>query len=370
MTIQTEIQRLGWRVLSYAHFSAPRPAILGWFSNHNLGDDAALYSLNWHFSNKLAVITPQTYRRIPSNLRLLICGAGGWLNQEAPRHFLKYITRIKKRSFPCLFLSGGINRDYVDRNYQRLFPQFKQFLSHFEYIGVRDLMSQRFVEETLGFKDTRLVPDFVLSLPGEEHLSPPRGNEKTVGLVLATHNETFRHKQKEMYVYLLAMSDELISKGYKIICIPFQIDLTSVQSKSVDERQGAMYLKNSLRYPDQFEVLERMMSPSETLSYIQKNIGVVISMRLHGNVMAARAGVPFISLSYSDKHAGFLELMEMSEFDVALKEEVLDPVKLFDALKRIEVNYEQVSRHISDKRSELAGLTQKAVDWIREKYQV
>jgi polysaccharide pyruvyl transferase WcaK-like protein len=372
MSVQEELGRMTWRLRSYARFFHPQLAVMGWFSHHNLGDDAAEFCFNRFFDNKLVVITPQTYRRIPSNLKLLICGGGGWLNRDAPLHFLKYIRRIKNRSFPCLFLAGGINRDYTDRNYQDNYPIFREFMSHFDYVAARDAMSSRLLEK-LGVVAVKIMPDIVLSLPDDNKKvdSIQKRNLKTLGLVLATHNQTVKNNFDRVYPFLFSLCESAVHRGYKIVCIPFQVDASSSRDKGVDEIVPARKLQQDLNSVGKnCEVIGEMMSVTDTLSYIKHDISVVVSMRLHGNVMAAAAGVPFISLSYNDKHAGFLEMMDMMDYDTPLDSDILDSGNVMDLLDFIEANYDKIFNHIKVQTEFLKRQTREQIEDVRSRYLV
>lgn len=369
MSFREESERFAWRLASYVKFARPRPAIMGWFSHHNLGDDAAEVCFNHYFDDQLAVITPQTYRRIPSNLKLLICGGGGWLNRDAPAHFLKYIKRINNRKFPCLFLSGGINRDYADHDYEKNYPLFKEFMSYFDYVATRDELSRQLLQR-IGVADVKFMPEIVLGLPddGKEINIDKKRGLKTVGLVLATHNKTVKDNYGQIYPFLLSSCEEIIRKGYRIICIPFQIDKRSSAHKAVDETIPASKLKKDLAENKDFIVLDKLMSVPQTLSFIKEEVSVVLSMRLHGNVMAAVAGTPFISLSYNDKHIGFLEMMKMLPYDVALKKGNFDSTGVISLLDLIEREYTQLTGHIKARVSELQDQTKEQIQIIRQRY--
>jgi hypothetical protein len=49
-------------------------------------------------------------------------------------------------------------------------------------------------------------------------------------------------------------------------------------------------LKSKLAHPEGVTVLNRMLSPVDTLNLIERDVHYMVSMRLHGNVFAA--GIP------------------------------------------------------------------------------
>lgn len=243
-------------------------------------------------------------------------------------------------------------------------------MAHFDYVAARDAMSKRLLEE-LGVADVHIMPDVVLSLPddGREVDLARKKELKTIGLILATHNQTVKDNFDRVYPFLLELSEAAAHKGYKIVCIPFQIDKNSSRGKAVDETIPARKLQQDFRQGRvNFEVIVKLMSATETLAYIKHNISVVLSMRLHGNVMAAAAGVPFISLSYNDKHAGFVEMMEMQDYDIPLDSDILNVDSVVGLVQLIERDYDRIVCHIKARTDQLRMQTREQIEVIRQKY--
>jgi len=319
MSLSEEWGRLNWRIRTWRDFARPRPAVFGWFSTHNLGDDSALYALQKLFVDEPLVITPQTYRIIPRNLKALVVGAGGCINQATAAHVLKYMRPRPQRRFPCAMISAGVNRDYGDEDFLSNKELLKKFLAQFDFLSVRDRLSQRFLED-LGFPDAVLIPDLVLTLPKPAlvYNGLPARKDKA-GLVLASNNATFQKERDSIFRFLVETCDHVISTGREIVCIPFQVDSSSSGRKQHSEVVLARAIRERLAHPEEFILIETMPGPVETLDLIERELRYMLSMRLHGNVFAARAGVPFLSLSYNEKHDGFLEMTGMQDFQIVLR---------------------------------------------------
>jgi polysaccharide pyruvyl transferase WcaK-like protein len=353
MGVVDEYRRLTWGLRIRRDFAEPRAAFYGWVSTHNLGDDAALWALKRFFVEDLAVITPQTYRSIPHNLKVLVAGASGGINPTPAAHILKYLERIPNRQFPCALVSSGVNRDYGDDNTDRREEVLKRFLKQFEFLSVRDKLSQRFVER-LGFRDVIIIPDLVLTLPRSAHREQesPAGKNQ-VGLVLASNNAAFQKERDAIVRFLVETCDHVIAGGREVLCIPFQVDLSSHPRKQHSEIVLAREIRERLAFPEKFVVMDRMLGPLETLALIERELHYMISMRLHGNVFAARAGVPFISLSYNEKHSGFLEMMGMPDSQVVLKEGEWDLSMMTRLIAQIEGRHSEIASSVRERANAL-----------------
>jgi polysaccharide pyruvyl transferase WcaK-like protein len=353
MGIREELSRLTWSLRRCRDFALPRQAVFGWFSTHNLGDNAALWALKGFFVQDLAVITPQTYRSIPHNLKLLICGASGYINPTPAAHTLKFLLRIPYRRFPCVMVSAGLNRDYGDDDFCLDTGILREFLSQFEFLSVRDRLSQRFLQ-TLGFRDVVIIPDLVLTLPRSAKTGSGGALKKEkVGLVLASNNIAFQKNRETVLPFLVQMCDHVIGCGREILCIPFQDDRSSPARKQHSEIALALEIKQRLAYPEKFIALECMLGPVETLRLMESELRYMISMRLHGNVFAARAGIPFISLSYNEKHAGFLEMMGMDDSQIFVQEGELDLAKVKGLITRIEARHDEIATSVRTNADDL-----------------
>lgn len=368
MGFNEEMSRLAWKARSYRDFFCPQKAIFGWFSTHNLGDVAALESLRKFLPGSWKVISPQTYRRIPDNLKIFVCGAGGCINAATAGHVLKYLRRMKRHGFPRLLLSAGVNRDFSDDAYYENKDLFREFLSQFDFLSVRDRLSQRFLQQ-LGFRNVSLIPDLVLSTPGVAGRTDVRNfSLKRVGLLLASNNLTFFSSRKEITRLLVKICDDVLGRGYEMVCIPYQVDVSSPRHKRHSEIPFACAIKEQVRTPERFVIASAVQTPAEIVSFIARELYFVVSMRLHGNVFAARAGVPFLSLSYNEKNLGFLEMMSMPEFSLPLVEGG-PGLEHFQLLReKIETQYEPISRQIWERTAELQKQTREGMDRVKAQY--
>lgn len=100
------------------------------------------------------------------------------------------------------------------------------------------------------------------------------------------------------------------------------------------------------------------LSPDDLLAQMQ-NSSLVVSMRLHGSILAAVAGVPFVPLSYSPKVNSFIKEIEYPFiFDWANLAEEKVEAQLAEAIEHLEKNWPQINKNLSNKITEKAEETE------------
>ena len=351
MALDREFQKVWWRVRSYFDFVVPKVAVYGPFVTGNLGDEAALQAFAEISHCPPAIISSQTYCRIPSNLKALYCGFGGSFNGDTPKQFAKYFSAVRKRRFPTMLISAGINRDYDCSDYAKYDDAFRSFLKLFDYISVRDEHTKALVKR-LGFGDVDVIPDLALTLGIDAPVSPAVRARKTVAVMLATHTGVVADHRKKVYEILAGALRELIEKDFRIVFVPFQNDTFSTKEKAVDEIEQAKQFVRETGLT-QVEILDRPMNADEMLSYLLWNVSHVISMRPHGAVFAARCGLPSVILSYNEKHEAFAEMIGLPETVVPMwgagfTEETI--VRCFD---RVDREYAKINGHLCARVAQL-----------------
>jgi polysaccharide pyruvyl transferase WcaK-like protein len=363
MSVGRECAKLLWSARSYLDFALSRAAVYGPFVTGNLGDDAALLAFTRAAGISPAVISAQTYRRIPANLTALYCGLGGCLNGDTPARFATYFSAVKKRRFPTMLISAGLNRDYDMPDDGRHDEAFKRFLGCFDYLSVRDLRTQALVER-LGFGKVDLIPDMVLTLAGDYTVTPAARDRKTVAVILASHTGVVANRRKIVYPVLAQALKVLIPQGFSIAFIPFQNDTFSARRKAIVESEEAYRFANEYGI-DAYHA--PAMGPDATLAYLAKNVSHVITMRLHGAVFAARCALPHVTLSYNEKHEAFAEMLGSPESVISMWGDEFAADALLRRFDHFDREYAQTNGHLSARTAVLSERSRDALRTVSQK---
>jgi polysaccharide pyruvyl transferase WcaK-like protein len=364
MSILRELRKSKYRIKSYVDFFSPQHAVFGPFATGNLGDNAALYAYRQIMSQEFQVITAQTYYRIPNNLKSLVIGLGGCLNKDTPSHVLKFERIFSKKKFPFLMISGGINCDLNNGSYKNYFDSFLKILHYMDYVSTREEMSADFLYR-LGYKkEIRIIPDLVLSLKAPD-VSLNCNSRDGIGFVFASHNSLVC--SKKFFNEIAQVFTFFLKKGMKVYCIPFQIDTFTKYKRAINEVETARRFKREFDFDSRVVILDNMMTPEKTLDFFSKKLHCIISARLHGNVFAARSGIPFIALSYNKKIDAFVQMMQLERFSLKILEKNLND-KIKEIFKEIETSQEVLREIIPEKADQLSLKTKSELERIKLLY--
>jgi polysaccharide pyruvyl transferase CsaB len=97
---------------------------------------------------------------------------------------------------------------------------------------------------------------------------------------------------------------------YRIIFIPFQV---SEESKFTNDLVALNDLSDALDLPKKVILVDSPLTPGKAQSLIA-NCDAVISMRLHGLIMAINTGTPLVGLPYDPKVSSLLKEAGLSEY--------------------------------------------------------
>lgn len=320
----------------------------GYYGYNNIGDEAILRALvagikqtvpNAHIT-VLSGMPRRTmdelnvhaiHRMDPANILielartdLFISGGGSLLQDVTSKRTIPYYLGLLQLAefFPCktCFLSQGVgpvNSSYFRRRIARV-------LETLDYVSVRDEKSQTFLQE-LGVENVELTADPVFFLQKEsqkrireiliaEHIP---FNEQ--GLWLGVNLRPWQNDQKildEVSAALLHIIDE-----YKIniLLVPFHFSADFPLLKSLSEK---------INQPEYVHLIENEYTPEEILG-ICNQVGLLLGMRLHSLIFAARNKRPFVGISYDIKVDSFLEQFGMVP---ACHTENVDAEKIYRAV--------------------------------------
>lgn len=231
---------------------------------------------------------------------IFISGGGSLFQNETSNRSLYYylfqIFLAKLLGKKVFIFSQGIGP--IKRWYNVLL--FKHVIKLADYITVRDYDSFDFLHRLNINKKIELSADpaFLLNSCCEAKIQKLLEDykidfgKKNIGIVVRKWK-----KEKDMTEKIAKIADILIeNEGYNVIFIPFQgkWDILKID-EIVSKMKNRPY------------VLSENLSPHELLG-IFKKLDLVVGMRLHALVFAAKMGIKFIGISYDPKIDSFLKI--------------------------------------------------------------
>ncbi|MDW5562377.1 MAG: polysaccharide pyruvyl transferase family protein [Methanomassiliicoccus sp.] len=324
--------------------------ISGWYGHQNIGDEAILSSILLKLSvkipsakfivlsdnpkntseihNVIAVnnLFPDDYSdfaltffrgdflktiNVLSNADLFLIGGGGMLSDwQSWRVILRWLAplifvRARGGKTAVYAIGAGPLTTFIGRHLTRF------FLNHFvDVITVRDEDSKKWLLKCGVKKTITVTADPAINLPEQypafENLysNIKKGSKvERVGLIftpLFHREELWPNKQpewdrlRESYVGIV---DGILDRGLAPILIPYFYP---------DEALLAEWIQRKIFEKRGIEIkIEVVKNPHDALKLL-KTMDVVISVRLHGQIMSASLGVPVIGLIYHSKSREFL----------------------------------------------------------------
>ena len=75
-------------------------------------------------------------------------------------------------------------------------------------------------------------------------------------------------------------------------------------------------ISKAVKSPDRIKMVSNQLAPQEILHIIKKHCHAMVCMRLHSAIFAANAGIPFICVSFNTMHTAFVEMVDMTDFEI------------------------------------------------------
>jgi polysaccharide pyruvyl transferase CsaB len=302
----------------------------GYYGFDNAGDEAVLYSIikelrrlkpelkiivlsnnpvktkftfgveavtRWHLPSVVSVIREAS---------LLISGGGSLLQDvTGPKSIIYYLGVVgiaQAMRVPTFFYSQGIG-PVTGLLGKKLIPLVADRV---DKITVRDNQSARLLE-SLGVTKPKVIitPDPVLGIDpegvnlsrGEKLLGPlGEGSLGRIGLTLRDWPG-----MEELLPSLAKWCNDCASQGWEIVIMPFHLP----EDRVLGERLLNIMAQERNFSQEKCVILEGGYLTEEYLSIIG-NLDFLISMRLHGLIMAGVMGVPMAGISYDPKVDAFL----------------------------------------------------------------
>ncbi|WP_068675342.1 polysaccharide pyruvyl transferase CsaB [Oceanobacillus sp. Castelsardo] len=169
----------------------------------------------------------------------------------------------------------------------------KNTLNKVEHITVRDLDSQRLLDELGVRKDSTIVPDPVLGLNSSSFSCDwqGRGDGPIVAVSVRDWPSGVTFKG-----YIAEALDKLAKKGYSVVFVPMH---------GKHDEKASMDVANSMQ--ETSEIFPCDCEIEEKIAIIGK-ADLLIGMRLHSLIFSAITYTPFIAISYDPKIDSFAEI--------------------------------------------------------------
>lgn len=252
-----------------------------------------------HYMNPIKLVTTLAH------CDLLISGGGSIFQDVTSARSLPYyigvvaLARLLRR--PVVFYAQGVGP--INRRFSKFLMRL--IANHVNFISLRDEASMQFLRE-LGVTrpPMKVTADPVFALtPRPEDFSEIQNYLETINPEHKPLVGVSLRSWKKLDGYqpvLAAQLDELCKQGYRILFIPlaFPEDIQASEKTAACMQQPSVVLK------------ERCFSSEQHLALISQ-LKLMIGMRLHALVFAARDGIPFAGISYDPKVEAFLSIFEM-----------------------------------------------------------
>lgn len=356
-----------------------RVLLSGYYGYHNAGDEAVLVSIidtirkidadteivvladNVEFTEKKykihAVGRFNPFKILKSLLHcdVLISGGGTLFQDRTSVRSLVYYTAIirlaKFLKKKVMIYANGMGPITRRANLVRV----RKAIESADMVTLRDHESMEFVK-SLNVRNSQVFlttdPVFSLDLPdasvGEAVFAAHRIPTEKDFVVVSTRSW---HREDEFTELFAKTCDYIIETYHKnVVFIPMQHPHDLVTTNRI------MQQMNHPAYV--VEGLDTM----QMLSVIQKS-SYVFSMRLHGLIFAARAGIPCLGFSYDPKIDRLLKQIEMP---CASKIEEMCYSDMKRSVDLMEENIEAFRKKIDQKQEDIAELSLRNQEYMRE----
>lgn len=353
--------------------------VAGHFGMGNLGDDAILLgfvnSIGEDFELTVMSGSPEeTYRLYGLNSipRMemdkfrqamekadALVFAGGSIFQDVTSvksvAYYAQLVKIAKKAGKRVFMVGQgvgpLNNFFGKR-------MAAQAFNSAQFIVVRDPMSAQTLKNIGVTAPVRVGADLAYLMPprpaqneNEGQMGFSVGNMRTVGLVPRPLNG-----DKKTVVQLFGeLARLLFGANYMPVLIELDRKFDGPLLEEISKAQGG-------KVPD-MRKLQTPMQVQERMSRMDS----VISMRLHGGILATTVGIPPLMISYDPKVAAFSRMMDLG---TAISIEKLTPQRLFEAFLTFDKERDRNVKIIQKKREELQKAAELNVQAIRDSLKV
>ncbi|WP_410498585.1 polysaccharide pyruvyl transferase family protein [Chitinibacter sp. S2-10] len=314
--------------------------VCGWYGSGNLGDEAILYaiskqinkvddkaqvkalSLNPEYTKRFlgvdavkhaplsfkatlcSLLAPSQYGAMLSAIRwcdVLVFGGGGFLSDWNRFNIVSWLKHI------ALAWIFGKKIIIYAIGAGPFFTPLGRFITRFVFnnfpdeILIRDLKSYNLLHEIgVNTEKMKITGDPVLWLKGNSHDTLNLPLQKKICIIanpyLADRNQVKFEKLNKSFVELLKY---LKLQGHDTFIFPLEYEKDAPFCRDL-ARQAGLDERIVIEEPEDIESAFNLIKQSS----------LVISLRLHGSIIAAAFGVPFIPIIYHHKTAEFVSAID------------------------------------------------------------
>ena len=288
--------------------------------------------------------------------------------QDEPLYLCRFAL-AKKLKKPYMFYAPSMG-PFVKK--RKSFAR-KWILNSAEMIIVREAISKSYLQSLHLKKDVTVTLDSAFQTPisgdiYEKELQNDKEladffntDKKIVGITITplrgnpayANDVGLRDRILECFSRFVQQLDD---DGYKILFVP------QLFAKTNDYN----FMSECAVSPNSY-----VMQPTHDCFFQQYVIGklhMVFGMRYHSNVFSAKMGTPFVSISYEQKMKGFMELTNLTDLCLDIRDLTYD--NLIEKYKLLVENYDYYKKYLSEKKVELTNLshitTDKVIDLIKD----
>ena len=304
-------------------------------------------------TNPLKVLSELS--RIKSDVKetdLAIIG-GGTILSDCPWYSLGLARYIKALGIPTILFGAGMaelgdngGKDFICKT-----------LNTMDGIFVRD----EFVKmrlKNMGVSTSNLDvcydPALLLQPASDVWPLPQEENQIYVGVSISAENDVKDKINIELFSKVL---DQVVfSNSVKIIFVP----TCTRPGMDIDVMRA---IRDKCKYKESMYLIETEYTPRELIS-LCRNLSLVVSSRLHFNILASIVGIPSIGLVRNEKLVDFAKLIGTSDLLVEFTDikSILKKVEI--SLKRREIYRNKILNQINYMRNQ----HDRMIEFIAEKY--
>ena len=282
---------------------------------------------------------------------LIMSGSGSFCDHfggpfNFPYTIFKWSLLARIFRIPVIFPSVGVGP--LQSRLSRLLVRASIAMA--SYRTVRDVTSQKLLDEVGVRRETRVLPDLAFSL-NVSALSPrPRGDALLVGINVFPHfDPRFWPKadadKYACYVHLMtSFVGWLFSHGYRVVLFPTQVRADALV---IDDVRKLL----SQQYPAVAQSLcELPVRDVPDLIRVLGVVDIVVASRFHGILLSFLLERPVLGISNHHKMADLMRSIGQSEYLLDVDSLTLEA--LIERFSRLHYNREHVCREIAKRVAE------------------
>jgi polysaccharide pyruvyl transferase CsaB len=313
--------------------------LIGWYGNHNLGDEILLASMietfrknNIETGNIVVISDNPIYTAhlhgvgslrlgnignligVLLSARICVLGGGGLIKD---RRCIEWLSRLLLfRVFGARTMCFAIGASPISR--RRDILAVKLVLNHFcDSITVRDKSSRVILKEYVRREIVVTAdPALLLRIKAVRLGKRPRMNDLRIGLCLKEYNhedvsEIRRILDRDSYIRRIARDCDAILEGTNRTLMVIRSD--------TGDLKDMRYLYSTMRYRERVDLIEDELTPAGFFDLV-RGLDLMISQRLHPLIVASLLRVAMLAIPYAPKVRSYMAELGSEQFVVEYPE--------------------------------------------------